>query len=421
MPGSLTYTAASPTFGGIVPLTLTLVNFPAHESSGPPSVAPGAFTGVAVLAFVPITDHSFPSAGNAVTQQDTPVALSITTTAVLDNDGSESVEIVLDGLPVGTTLNHGVDLGGGQWALAVSDLAGLILTPPAGESGVFTFGVRVLVTNSAPDLGFTDTEIESTAFTLTVIPAPTPGDDPTNPPELAPDGADDTTGEAALAEGDSPTATNESDTETDTGGDQPEFIAHTANASVPVNGYGSGTSTDRAGASESQVSNSAPTQGSLFAQVEAPLPIYATGDKHPLPPVLPLDQTLPVAGFSDSGGDSFALIDKLYRDAAAERFSMNQTGTPPTPALARSDAAPVAESVPVMAAVPAVAAVPPNNTGEGSPPATDAQESNWREWVGGVALAGAIGVGAWLARGTVSRAFHRLIRTLHRRPTGRTA
>lgn len=413
-PGSLAYTPGSSTFAGVVPLTLTLTNYPFDPQIERPSAtaAPGQFTGVAALAFGPIADHVVPSAVDVVTDQDTPVALSITVPALPDNDGSESVLVLLEGVPTGATLNRGTDLGGGEWALSPSDLAGLVLTPPAGASGTFTLGVRAVVTDAAPALGLSDAATESTAFTVTVIPAAAV--EPVDPAVLLLDVEDETAAEAVdtVVPGD---AVGAVDTGTNTD-DETETDARIANAPVLINAYASATGTDPAGATDNRAGD-APGPGSLFAQVEVPLPSYAYGEKHPLPPVLPLDQTLPVAGFSDSGGDSFALIDKLYRDAAAERFSLNQIGAAPAP----PDAATVVSAAPV----PAVAVVPENDagTGDGSVPAADAPEGDWRVWTAAVAIVGALAAWAWLARasaGAPARAIGRLLRTLHRRPTQRT-
>ena len=59
---------------------------------------------------------------------------------------------------------------------------------------------------------------------------------------------------------------------------------------------------------------SLPALGSSFSTASATTAFSAGREKHPLPPVLPLDQTLPTAGFEGSG-DSISLIDQLYRDA----------------------------------------------------------------------------------------------------------
>jgi hypothetical protein len=62
----------------------------------------------------------------------------------------------------------------------------------------------------------------------------------------------------------------------------------------------------------------APTGAQPFTRAEtAASPAAVIGaDRHPLPPVLPLDSSAPIAGFTDSGGDSLALLDELLREVA---------------------------------------------------------------------------------------------------------
>lgn len=422
--GSLRYTPGSAYFSGVVPLTITLTNYPGDSfmAESPPSqqppdptAAPGKFTGVAALSFVPVAGHVFPSAISVTTNQDTAVALSISVSALADLDGSESVLLVLQGVPTGATLNHGTNLGGGQWALSPSDLAGLTFTPPAGASGTYTLSLKAVVTDSAPDLGLSDSATESTTFTVTVVPAPVTTSPPVVP-SLPP--ASTTPALAFTATTTNTTTSTETTTTTsNTDTTRPEVRSR----AVTFDAYSAGANTDQMGATETQVGSSPPAPGSLFAQVEAPLPTYAYGEKHPLPPVLPLDQTLPVAGFSESGGDSFALIDKLYRDAAGNQVSANPTEaapgasagtivavvwnspTAPTPTLTAADREPDVVTAKV---------VPP-----------DAPEDNSRVWAVGFGMFGVLAAWAWLIRGSegrLTRAVLRFFRTLHRRPTQRT-
>ena len=74
------------------------------------------------------------------------------------------------------------------------------------------------------------------------------------------------------------------------------------------------------------------SQESLFPQPETPLPTPPiVGEEPPLRTVLPLDPTLPVASFSESGGDNMAFVDGLLRDP-----TVPNRGPPipvPTPAI----------------------------------------------------------------------------------------
>jgi hypothetical protein len=410
-PGIMTYTAASPFFSGAVPLSLTLTNFPGsafppssemplQSSAPPPGPAPGQFNGVAELAFVPVAEHAHPSAGDAATQENTPVAVSISVPALADT--SDSLLIVVSGVPIGASFNHGTDLGGGQWALSRADLTGLVFTPPTGATGVFTLTVQTVVTDSAPSLGLTDTAADSTTFNVAVFPLPAPAAPPVSPPvvpQLPP-----ATTPAVVGTTSAPVATGSGapGAPSDSGPANPG--ATPINATF-VNAYASASSGVQSSVTETRVSLVPPAPGSLFVPVEVPLPTYGGGEKHPLPPVLPLDQTLPVAGFSESGGDSFALIDKLYRDAAGDRVSSNQ------PDGARSDApaALVAAKHPAPAVVPAGAAVTQSGAEAGAP------GSEWRAWAAASVIAGAVVAGAWATRGPEwlwGRAVRRVLRGL---------
>lgn len=54
--------------------------------------------------------------------------------ALVDQDGSETLEIRISNIPTGLTLNKGTNLGGGVWSLTPAQLAGLALLGPASWS-----------------------------------------------------------------------------------------------------------------------------------------------------------------------------------------------------------------------------------------------------------------------------------------------
>ncbi len=429
--GSLTYTPPDEQFSGIVPLTITLANQPGEPFSeggpsqgqggpmgpgGPPRLvtdAPNAFTGVVSLSVVPVADHVFPSAGDVSTAQDAPVVLSIALSAQVDTDGSESVLILLEGVPPGATFNRGTDLGSGQWALAPADLPGLTFTPPPGATGTFALVVKVIVTDSAPGLP-SDSATEETAFTVTATPAPVVPVDPID--DLPPDDEE----EDEALDDDDLTGADVALDETDFDDEEEDDAEDREPAKPEIFGaYAGGSTSDFVGlVSEVAASYAPPTTGSFFAQVEVPLPSYGAGEKHPLPPVLPLDQTLPVAGFSESGGDSFALVDKLYRDAAV--------GGPPsmTVTLAPHET-PTTDDGPRSAlALLGVAPTDAAPAATAPAPDTEAPAGEWRAWAAASAIVGSLLTWAWLSRhqnNLITRAVRRIFRVPHRRPTERTA
>jgi hypothetical protein len=404
-PGSLAYSPDDAHFAGFVPLTLTLTNHPGaapSESQLPGDTVqgpvPAPVTVTANLAFVPVADHVVPAAVDVETEEDMPVELSITLSGLAGIDGAESVLIVLDGVPAGATFTRGTDLGNGEWAFAPSDLAGLEFVPALGETGTVTFTVKAVVTDAVTGLP-ASTAAASTTFTVTVQPIELP------------------TEESAPVESESTAAGTSAETDSaDTADARPdEALAHPP---AFINAYSSSVAPDvRYSPTETRVSLAPPSQGSLFAQLETQLPSYSAGERHPLPPVLPLDQTLPVAGFTESGGDSFALVDKFYRDAAAP--VPPATGVSQAPAESDPSAARVTQAlVGIQAnASPSDALVTaPTDTSEES-------GGEWRAWAAAAAVVGSLAAWAWLSRGTdgfLARAVRRFLRTASS-PTERTA
>jgi hypothetical protein len=432
-PGCMTYTAPSATFGGVVPLTVTLRNFPGPngEVAGAQETteAPLAFTGVAPLAFVPAVERVFPFASSVVTNEDTPVALSLGVSSFADADGSQSVLLIVGNMPAGSTLNHGTSLGGGQWALSLSDLTGLVFTPPSGGTGVYSFTLTAVATDS-PGGVTPSTASESTTFTVTVIESDDDDDGSFGLDDEEEDGGSDddfdTDGNDSRDGGDGPGEEGR--------GDEGEGEGRGGENHDPVRAAFAGYTGGPGGPGGP---NGAPDPGAgrfSPAALAAPFPqadglqvLYGGGEKHPLPPVLPLDQSLPGAGFTDSGGDSFALIDLIYRDAA---------GKPPTDAVTILDepapdtAAVAATSMNHVEALVGLANVGAANDtpdgGSGEAAAAEASASDWRPWAGATVITGAAAAAAWvwLARGPKGfprRAARWLLRALHRRPTERTA
>jgi hypothetical protein len=263
------------------------------------------------------------------------------------------------------------------------------------------------VTDTAPALGITDTATESTAFSVIVSAVvPVQNLPPPTTVAFAPS--------YGIAQAGTSVSTDDDSTpEPDTNRPDPRPVV----AMMDV--FALSSSSSLTGSAESRVSSSPPGQGSMFAQAETPLPSYAYGEKHPLPPVLPLDQTLPVAGFSESGGDSFALIDKLYRDAAGAAVSQ----APPMTGEALAAVADLVEPIRVAVA-PQVAAPADAGASETAPAPAEAPASEWRVWAAASTIVGSLVAWALLAHGSdgrLARAIGWLIRKLQGRPTQRTA
>jgi hypothetical protein len=415
-PDSVTYSPAGPDFKGVVPIQLALTlqpgaalvpdSLPGFDSrtapGGPllisvePVGGPPPAVASAEIQVLPVAFPVSPSAADVATTENVPVATPIALSGLATADPTELVVVVLDGVPAGASFNHGTRLGNGRWAFAPADLPGLTFTPPAGATGSFAFAVRVVAANFAPGLP-PAVATESATFTVTVTAAAVPELPSAEPPSA---GFDATT----------PTVASDSISETNTsGGDD----RNAGGVGIPVpqltNAYASaGPVEARAGATEAQVGAAAAGLGSLFAHVESPLPSYVIGERHPLPPVLPLDQTLPVAGFTESGGDSFALVDKLYRDAAG-------TVSRAAPAADANPDRPAEHVTRVLLGVAPANPEPPAAAGLVDADADADDGGEWRSWAAGAALAGSFAAWVWLSGGP-NRSVVRLDRRLIRRP-----
>ncbi|MEO5338578.1 MAG: Ig-like domain-containing protein, partial [Magnetospirillum sp. WYHS-4] len=79
--------------------------------------------------------------------EDGAIALDIRA-ALSDTDGSESLSVIVSGLPTGAILSAGTDNGDGTWTLAGEQLTGLSVTPPPDFSGSFDLAVTATATES---------------------------------------------------------------------------------------------------------------------------------------------------------------------------------------------------------------------------------------------------------------------------------
>ncbi|MBF5095549.1 tandem-95 repeat protein, partial [Azospirillum sp. INR13] len=97
-----------------------------------------------VVTVTAVADTPVLSASDAVGREDTAIPLSVVA-ALTDRDGSETLSILVGGVPTGATLNHGrYDAALDKWVLTQADLTGLTITPPENSNTGFnlTFTAR---------------------------------------------------------------------------------------------------------------------------------------------------------------------------------------------------------------------------------------------------------------------------------------
>ena len=81
-------------------------------------------------------------------EEDASITYLNIATQFIDQDGSESVHYVIDGLPSGATLNNGVEVESGKWELQVEDLENLGIFLKANSDKDFQLKISAITTES---------------------------------------------------------------------------------------------------------------------------------------------------------------------------------------------------------------------------------------------------------------------------------
>ncbi|MEL0107312.1 MAG: FecR domain-containing protein, partial [Rhodospirillaceae bacterium] len=92
------------------------------------------------------------TAQDVTADEDTAIALDITASLPEGSDDTIT-EVTIEGVPAGATLSAGTDNGDGTWTLSAGDLAGLTVTPAAGDSTDFTLQVNATTQDVDPETG----------------------------------------------------------------------------------------------------------------------------------------------------------------------------------------------------------------------------------------------------------------------------
>ena len=108
------------------------------------------------VAVSAVADAPTVTANDVSGNEDTAIALDITS-ALTDTDGSESLSVVVSGVPTGASLSAGTDNGDGTWTLTQGQLTGLTLTPPADSDADFTLTVTATATDGSDTAQTVDT------------------------------------------------------------------------------------------------------------------------------------------------------------------------------------------------------------------------------------------------------------------------
>jgi hypothetical protein len=86
------------------------------------------------VSVAPKADAPEVTVKDATGEEDETIKLDLTA-KLTDNDNSEVLSVVIEGLPDGARLSAGINNGDGSWTLTPAQLAGLTIAPPAEWSG----------------------------------------------------------------------------------------------------------------------------------------------------------------------------------------------------------------------------------------------------------------------------------------------
>ena len=121
--------------------TVTMRGIAEEKANGDVAVTEAAFN-VTVNA---VADAPDLSVVDIIAAEDdiTPVELF---PQLIDTDGSETLSILIEGVPVGAVLSHGTELSPGVWELTPADAALVVMTPPADSDEDFQLRVTATTT-----------------------------------------------------------------------------------------------------------------------------------------------------------------------------------------------------------------------------------------------------------------------------------
>ncbi|MEO1160364.1 MAG: Ig-like domain-containing protein, partial [Pseudomonadota bacterium] len=151
--GTFTFTP-DPNFSGTVTFEYTITD-----------PASGTVTVERVdIVIVPVADAPAVTAASTSTEEDTPVALPGLSAGLVDQDGSETIDVIISGVPPGASLSSGTEISPGIWSVDPVDVPNLVFTPPADFHGTIDLEITATATETANG----DTAITTVPFSVVV-------------------------------------------------------------------------------------------------------------------------------------------------------------------------------------------------------------------------------------------------------------
>jgi hypothetical protein len=138
-------------------------------------------TTTVVVPVTPVADAPSITFADVSGNEDSAIALTGLSAALVDIDGSETLSVTISGIPEGSILSAGANNGDGSWTIPLDDLALLTLKPPHNYSGTFalTFTAYALESTgvTASSTGTFDVTVLPVADSAVVTPLPQTGDE----------------------------------------------------------------------------------------------------------------------------------------------------------------------------------------------------------------------------------------------------
>ena len=155
---------------GEIQLTVTAIATEVNPSPTDPTVVggPATTTETIDLQIDAVADTPTLTVDTSiVADEDDAIALNISG-ELLDNDGSETLVVQISGLPAGSSLSAGTDLGDGTWTLTQNELAGLTLFTPPNSDTELQLTVTATSSESNPTDGDTTVAVAESSIQETV-------------------------------------------------------------------------------------------------------------------------------------------------------------------------------------------------------------------------------------------------------------
>jgi large repetitive protein len=102
-----------------------------------------------------IADAPLATASDVSGAEDSTIALTGLSAALVDTDGSERLSVKITGIPEGSILSAGANNGDGSWTVSPGDLATLTIKPPKNYSGDMSLELRAFSLDASGDTATT--------------------------------------------------------------------------------------------------------------------------------------------------------------------------------------------------------------------------------------------------------------------------